>query len=41
MCDGMGNGLKDNDTTKPAMEEVVCVEGDVQEGDERVVSPSQ
>jgi hypothetical protein len=37
----MGDGLEDNNTTKPAVEKVVCIEGDVQQRDEGIVSSSQ
>jgi hypothetical protein len=39
--DGMSNSFKDDNATKPTMDQVVSVKGDVQERDERVVSASQ
>lgn len=39
--DGMSNSLKDDNATKPTMDQVVSVKRDVQERDERVVSASQ
>ncbi|CAG1962068.1 unnamed protein product [Fusarium graminearum] len=38
---GMGKCLEDNNATKPSVEEVVCVKGDVQQRDQRIVSSSQ
>jgi hypothetical protein len=37
----MSNSLKDDNATKPTMDQVVSIKGDVQERDERVVSASQ
>lgn len=38
---GMSESLKNDNTAKPTVDQVVGVKGDVQEGDERVVSSSQ
>ena len=40
MSDGMSDGLKDDDTTEPTVNEIVRVERDVQERDKRIVSSS-
>jgi len=38
---GMSESLKNDNTAKPTVDQVVGVKGDLQEGDERVVSSSQ
>lgn len=39
--DGMGDCLDNDDATDPAMQEIVSVKADFEQGDERVVSTSE
>lgn len=40
-CDGVSDGLQHHDSTQPAVDEVVCVEADVQQWNERIIPSRQ